>query len=160
MQATDFVTWFYFHNGMEWTQNLTAFWQWEKHPPLPEKNSRKRCVFVSWKRLKLKKKNLEKIISCLLSNLKQECFSVYWYLIFTFLEHFNNITLWTHPAVLFSCSILTYMLVPSFQLYLLLSIYIRCCVSRLCTIYAVMNFFLSPKRRLDIEINILQTDRL
>lgn len=105
-------------------------------------------------------KNLEKIISCLLSNLKQECFLVYWYFILTFLEHFNNITLWTHPAVLFSCSILTYMLVPSFQLYLLLSIYIRCCVSRLCTIYAVMNFFLSPKRRLDIEINILQTDRL
>lgn len=57
-------------------------------------------------------------------HLKQECFSeyrnVYSYFSWTFL---NKTTLWTHPAVLFLCSILTYMLVPSFQLYLLLSIY-------------------------------------
>lgn len=132
----------------------------ETPPPFLKKIREKDVYLYHGRGLSLKK-NLEKIISCLLSNLKQECFSVYWYLILTFLEHFNNITLWTHPAVLFSCSILTYMLVPSFQLYLLLSKYIRCCVSRLsCTTYAVMNFFLSPKRRLDIEINILQTDRL
>lgn len=74
------------------------------------------CICLSFK------KNFEKIAVLTIWN--RSVFSeyryVYSYFSWTFL---NKTTLWTHPAVLFLCSILTYMLVPSFQLYLLLSIY-------------------------------------
>lgn len=147
---------------MEWNGHKT--WQLfdsERNPPPPFlKKIREKDVYLYHERGLSFKKKPWKNNKLLAVQFETGVFFSILVLIFTFLEHFNNITLWTHPAVLFSCSILTYMLVPSFQLYLLLSIYIRCCVSRLCTIYAVMNFFLSPKRRPDIEINILQTDRL